>query len=650
MYQNKKPFIVTAVLENLPSQSSIQFDFLAPVADFPVVKQFSWSWVWQQMICYVKLKNNVATNVQSIQQIESKFPAVVRVQAANGFRRIGKPFDEFIRNGGKWDFHLLPLTDVHLRSSDISTPWLNHLSNIKYIYIFGSIALFIILLACVNFMNLSTAKAGNRAKEVGIRKVTGSTKTQLVKQFLSEAFLYSFISSVLAVVVVLVLLKSFSALIDEPISFQAAFTTGIWVSLVVLTVVVALLAGSYPAFYLTSFKPVLVLKGNNLFTPGKKSLLLRNGLVVFQFVISTIMIIGTLVVVKQLRFFRNTDLGFTKENIVVLTGTNRLNNSEESFRQTISQVPGVVKAGITTSVPSGSVFGDSYQPQPENIQTTKELNLFSFMVDDNLIPTLDIKVLQGRSFSKEFNDSASVVLNEEAVKQIGWKEPIGKWLDYPGGNNVRFKVIGVVKNFNVESLRAPMSAFALFHTSSKTYSMGVSNIVAKIKSDDLNNTLDQLESNWKSFISGEPFDYNFLDAQFDAQYRSETRLGSIFSLFAALSVFIACLGLFGLCTYVAERRTKEIGIRKVLGATVESVVILISKDFLKLTLIAAVLAFPVAWWMMNKWLEDFAYRVNIGWTVFMIAGLGTLLIALVTISFQAIKAALANPVKNLRAE
>lgn len=650
MNQNKKPFIVTAVVNNVPAQSSIRFDFLAPVADFPVVKQFSWSWVWQQMICYVKLKKNVANDNKSIHQLEAKFPAVIRMQAANGFRRIGRPFDEFIKSGGKWDFHLLPLADIHLSSSEISIPWLHHLSNIKYIYIFGSIALFIILLACVNFTNLSTARAASRAKEVGIRKVTGSTKSQLVRQFLSEAFLYSLISALLSVVLVLLLIKNFSSVIDESISFQSAFTKEILLSLIIMTVAVALLAGIYPAFYLTSFKPVAVLKGNSFVTKSRKNLLIRNGLVVFQFAISTIMIVGTLVVLQQLKFFRNTDLGFSKENVVVISGTNRLGASEETFRQAISQVPGVERAAISTSIPSGSAFGDSYQPEPENVQTAKEISLFSFMVNDDFIPTLNMKLVQGRNFSKEFNDSASVILNEEAVRQIGWKQPVGKWLDYPGGDMTRFKVIAVVRNFNVESLQAPMSAFALFHTSSKTYDLGVSHIVARIRSDDLNKTVEQLESKWKGFVSGEPFDYNFLDAQFDAQYRSEIRLGTIFSLFAALSVFIACMGLFGLCAYVAERRTKEIGIRKVLGASVQSVVMLISKDFLKLTLIATLIAFPVAWWMMNKWLEDFAYRIDIKWTVFLVAGLSTLLIAMVTISFQAIKAAIANPVKNLRTE
>ena len=650
MREDKKPFAVTAVINKVPSQSSIQFDFLVPVADFPVVKRFSWSWVWMQMVCYVKLRENVPTDKASIHQLETKFPAMVKVQAANAFKRIGKPFDEFLKNGGKWDLHLMPLTDVHLRSATIGMPWLSHISNIKYIYIFGSIALFIVLLACVNFMNLSTARASKRAKEVGIRKVTGSTRSQLIRQFLLEAFLYSFVSSLIAVALVALLLKGFSMIIDEPISFKTAFSPIIWLSLLVLTIIVGLLAGSYPALYLTSFKPVLILKGKNLFSGSRKDMLIRNGLVVFQFTISTVMIVGTLIVLKQLRFFRNTDMGFNKENVLIITSTNRLGESEESFRDVITQIQGIVSASTTTSIPSGGAFGDSYKAQPdENVADVKDIGLNSFMVDESFIPTLGIKVVQGRNFSKAFSDSASIILNQEAVRQIGWKDPIGKWVEYPGGNNVRFKVIGVVKNFNIESLQSAIMPFALFNLSSKTYDFG-HNVIAKVRSQDLPKVINQVESKWKSFASAEPFDYNFLDAAFDSQYRSEQRLGSIFSIFAVLSIFIACLGLFGLSAFMAERRTKEIGVRKVLGASVSNVVVLLSRDFLRLTLIAIVIAFPVAWYFMNKWLEDFAYRINITWTIFLIAGFGTLIITLVTISFQAIGAAVANPVKSLRTE
>src|SRR5215204_4722743 len=651
MNADKKPFTVTGVLENIPSQSSLQFDFLMPVADFPAVKQFSWSWVWQQMISYVKLRSNVKTDVASMRDLEAKFPAMVRVQAASAFRRIGKPFDEFIKSGGRWDLHLLPLTDVHLRSANIGIPWLSHLSNIKYIYIFGSIALFIIILACVNFMNLSTARSAKRAKEVGIRKVTGSTRGQLIRQFLAEAFLHSLISSMIAVILVAVLVKPFSDITGESIKLGIAFTASIWIVLIVLTILIGLLAGSYPAFYLTSFNPVAVLTGKTFSRSGKGALFIRNGLVIFQFTISTILIIGTLVVFKQLNFFRNTNMGLNKENVLVIANSNRLGNSEESFRQTIGQLPGVSNASIANSIPTGNLFGDSYIPdQNGEEQVAKDINLSSFIIDYDFIPTLNIQVLKGRNFSKDFSDSLSVILNEEAAKQIGWKDAIGQRIQYPGGNNEWYTVIGIAKDFNVQSLQTAMVPFALFHTSSKSYDIGTSFLMVRMKPGDISNTLSKMESKWKTFVSGEPFDYNFLDASFEALYRSEQRMGSIFSIFTGLSLFIACLGLFGLSAYIAERRIKEIGVRKVLGASVPNVVALLSKDFLKLTLVAVVIAFPVAWWWMNKWLEDFAYRINIHWTVFLIAGLCTLLVALLTVSFQAIKAAIANPVKSLRTE
>jgi putative ABC transport system permease protein len=394
-----------------------------------------------------------------------------------------------------------------------------------------------------------------------------------------------------------------------------------------------------------------VLKGNNFFVSGKKNSFIRNGLVVFQFTISSAIIICTLIVWKQLNFFRNADLGLNKDNVLVITSTNRLGQSEESFRQTISQLPGVSDACIASSIPTGAIFGDGYEPkQEDNEPIAKEIALNSFMVDDNFVPTLQIKLEKGRNFSRTFSDSNSVILNEAAAHQIGWKDPIGKWIQYPGNDNQQFKVIGVVKNFNVQSLQNAMIPFALFHFSSKTYDIGVTHILARMNPGNTQHTIAQIESKWKAFDSGEPFDYYFLDAAFDAQYRSEQRLGTIFSVFAVLSIFIAGLGLFGLCAYVAERRTKEIGIRKVLGASVGSVVTLISKDFLKLTLLATVISFPIAWWVMHKWLQDFAYRISIGWSVFLVAAISTVLIAIVTISFQAIKAAMANPVKNLRTE
>jgi putative ABC transport system permease protein len=646
---DKKPFVVTGVLKNIPSQSSFQFDMLAPINAYAEVKKRSWNWLWLQVNTYVKLKNNVAVDAASIAKLETKFPAMVKEHA---FQSHGQNYEEFIKKGGKLEYSLMPVTAVHLHATPMQVPArLTTLSDIKYIYIFSVIALFIIILACVNFMNLSTAQSAKRAKEVGIRKVLGSVKKQLIKQFLTEAMLYSFVSTLIALTLVLLLLEPFNEVAGKALVFNSIFSDGIWLFILVLSLLTGLLAGIYPAFYLTSFNPVEVLKGIKLFKNNLSNLFIRNGLVVFQFTISIVLIICTIIVFEQLQYTQNKDLGLNKENVVVIANTKRLGNNEETFRQQLTNQKAVIDASISSSIPTRSNFGDTYVP--EQMETDKplmkEIDLSSFMVDDDFIPTLKMQVLKGRNFSKVFNDSASVILNETATKMIGWKDPVGKYLAYPG-NDQRFKVIAVVKDFNIESLRNIVAPFALFHTSSKTYGPNADYISVRLQPGNMSDYLHELESNWKNFAPATPFDYSFLDEEFDALYRSEQRMGTVFGIFTFLSIFVACLGLFGLSVYTAERRTKEIGVRKVLGASVQGIVTLLSKDFLKLVFISAIVAFPVAWLAMNKWLEDFAYRIPIEWTVFVFAAFAALLIALFTISFQAIKAAIANPVKSLRTE
>ena len=470
----RKPFTITGVVENPPAEATWQFDILASISSYPHVKRFSWSWVWLQVNTYVKLKDNVQNDEASIRQVESKFPAVVKKNAASAFALIGKPLEEFYKNGGRWDFHLQPLTRVHLYSSSIGSR-ITTLSDIKYVYIFSVIALFIILLACVNFMNLSTAQSAKRAKEVGIRKVLGSEKKQLVKQFLSEAILFSFISMLVSIVLVLLFLEPFNQIAGKTLGPGLLFSHANWIFIIGLSLVTGLLAGSYPAFYLTSFQPVAVLRGLKLFSSRLRSLFIRNGLVVFQFAVSTALIICTLIVFNQLQFIRNKDLGLNKENVLVISNAQRLASSEETFRQELEKMPGVSSASITSSHPVVSNFADSYLPEPANASEhiVKEISLPSFVVDDNFIPALEIKILAGRNFSKDFNDSTSVILNESAVKEIGWKHPVGMYLQYPG-NAQRFCVVGVAKDYNLQSLHGVMGSFALFHNSSKTYDLGSS--------------------------------------------------------------------------------------------------------------------------------------------------------------------------------
>jgi len=646
---DRKPFVVTAVLKNVPTQSSFQFDMLAPISAYKEVKKRSWNWHWLQVNTYVKLKPATSVDKAGITSLQAKFTAMVKKYA---FKSAGETYDEFIKKGGKLQYSLMPFTQVHLYANGMNVPArLNTLGDIKHIYIFSVIALFIVILACVNFTNLSTAQSGKRSKEVGIRKVLGSQRGQLIKQFLSEAVLYSFISAIIALALVLLFLPVFNNLAGKTLTFASIFTGNIWLYLVGLCTVTGLLAGIYPALYLTSFNPVAVLKGVKLFKNNIGNIFIRNGLVVFQFTTSIALIICTSVVFKQLKYTQDKDLGLNKENVVIIANTKRLGGNEEAFRLQLAGQGNVLGASISSSIPTKVNFGDDYVPEQSGADKplVESVGLSSFMVDESFIPTYKMQVLQGRNFSKQFNDSASVILNEAAAKQIGWKNAVGKYLQYPG-NDQRFKVIAVAKDFNIASLHELVEPFALFNTCSKTYNLATSYISVRFKQSDMAANLQGLENTWKNFAPATPFDYNFLDSNFDALYRNEHRMASVLAVFTVLSIFVACLGLFGLSVYTAERRTKEIGVRKVLGASVQSVVTLLSKDFLKLVLLSAVIAFPLAWLSMSKWLQDFAYRVNIGWQVFIIAAFAAIFIALVTISFQAIKAALRNPVKSLRTE
>ncbi|HEV7781211.1 MAG TPA: ABC transporter permease, partial [Chitinophagaceae bacterium] len=546
----KKPYAVSAVVANIPSQSSIQFDMLVPISSYPDVKRRSWNWWWLQVNTYVKLRDNAGTDKESITKIEAKFPAMVKQHA---FTRNNPTFEEFIKKGNKLTYHLQPLTSVHLYASGMgTTARLTTLGDIKYVRIFSFIALIIIILACVNFMNLSTAQSAKRSKEVGIRKVLGSEKKQLVKQFLVEAVLHSLVAMVIALVCVLLLLKPFNAIAGKSLDFNLLFTGNMWILVLGLALCTGLFAGSYPAFYLTSFNPVKVLKGMKLFRSSFGSLFIRNGLVVFQFTISTALIIATIVIYQQLQFTRSKDLGFDKENVVIISNSERLGQQEESFRQELTKLPAVANAAITTGIPIIENFGDTYVPVPgaAGEQLIKEIPLSSFMIDYDFIPTLDIRMLKGRNFSRDFSDSGSVILNETAARQIGWQDPVGMTLEYPG-NNQSFKVIGVAKDFNIGSLQTAVAPFALFHASSRTYGLGHSYIMARMKPGNMSTYLSQLESKWKGFAPNTPFDYSFLDSELDALYRSEKRMGTIFIIFTVLSIFVACLGLFGLAAYTA---------------------------------------------------------------------------------------------------
>ena len=650
LHIDDQPVRITGVLRNVPTRSTLQFDFLRPVGDYGVVANFDWSWVWLNVNTYVRLNESVARQPARVRALEAKFPAMVRQHAVAAFERIGQPFDKFIQKGGRWDFSLQPFLDVHLGSAGIGTGYKN-LGDAKQVNTFAVIALFIIVLACVNFMNLATARSFKRAREVGVRKVLGSTKRSLIGQFLTESMLYSFLATGAGIGLATLVLPLFNQVANKTFSPDALWSADSLGVALLLAGLVGLLAGSYPAFYLTAFSPVQTLK-NGLQKSAWTHRLIRNGLVVFQFSVSTALLIGTIVVFGQLRFARTKDLGFDKENVLILPNASLLGQNQEAFRQELLRQPGVLNASLSTSTPLKGGFGDFYVPQQTRTdkRVAKDLLLFSYMTDYELVPTLNIKLVAGRNFSKVFTDSASVILNETAVKQIGWKDPIGRTITYPGGNNQTFTVIGVMKNFDMSSVRYPVDPFALFHVSSKTYRESKANLVIRLRAGRVNQAVASVEAEWKRFVPDTPLDYTFLDREFAQAYRTEQQTGQVFGVFTALAIFIACLGLFGLATFTAEQRTKEIGVRKVLGASVASIVTLLSKDFMKLVLVAIVIASPMAWYAMHRWLQDFAYKIDIEWWVFGLAGLLAVSIALLTVSFQSIKAALMNPVKSLRSE
>jgi len=579
-----KPFTVTAVLKDLPEQSSLQFDMLQSNLGMPPVKRFSWSWVWLQMGTYIKLREHVPNTPGDIQRLEARFPEIIKVQAASAFKRIDEPLDQMAKKGDKYEVLLQPLTDVHLFSKDIGTRYFVQ-GDIKYIYIFSAIALFIILLACVNFMNLATAQSGKRAKEVGIRKVLGSERKQLIRQFLAESFIYTLFAAIVAVAIVTVALPGFNQLASKSLNLQALLQWQAWAGLVLLIVLTALFAGSYPAFFLTAFKPVSVLKGKADFKTSKTGFSTRNVLVVFQFAVSAMLIICTIVVYKQLLFNQSKDLGYNKENVLVVNDAERLGKNQESFRNTVLGLPEVANATVSTDLPaSEKFFDDDYTPETttDNVgPADKNLSIASYIVDESFVPTLKLQIVSGRNFSKSFNDSASVILNETAAKKAGWKNPIGEHLIYPGGNNTKFQVVGVVKDFNAASLHDDMMPWALFYTTSKTYTMNTSFVSVRLKPGDYSKAVNKIQAIWKTFMPDNPFEYSFLDQQYDALYKTDQTIGKVFTVFTFLSITVACLGLLGLAMYTAERRTKEIGIRKVLGASVQNVVGMLSKDFLK---------------------------------------------------------------------
>lgn len=631
---NNLPYTVTGVIKDIPANAHFHFDMFGSLTNFGDAN--SDTWMGGSYHTYLLLKPGT-----DLKKMEARFPAMVKQYMGPQIQQqMGLSLEQFTSKGNSLGFALQPLTAIHLYGD--TTNEFEPGGNASYVYIFGGVALFMLVVACINFINLSTAGASKRAKEVGVRKVAGSGRFQLIKQFLSESILITLFALLIAFVMVELALPAFNNFSGKQLNFNLKPA----LAFIGLGLIVGVLAGIYPAVYLSSFKPIAVLKGK--LTASHKSFGLRSGLVVFQFFISVALIIGTMVVYQQMKYIQNKDLGFNKEQLITIPNSYALGNNQQAFKQHMLQDSRIVSATMSWYKPAGPSNYNNALAYPQGNEG-RIVNGVEYHIDEAYIPTMQMKMLTGRNFSKEFaTDSFAIILNETAAKAFGWNNAtaVGKTIirqNSDRGINIPFHVIGIVKNFNFKSLHEAVSP--LYMTLNAE-----GGLIFRIKTTDVAGLLATMKKEWDSYKTEEPFEYNFMDDLFNKTYSTEQKTSNILTIFSMLTIFVACLGLFGLATYTAEQRTKEIGIRKVLGASVSQVTQMLSKEFLKLVLVASLIAFPVAWWAMHKWLQSFAYRIHIEWWVFAVAGLTALCIALITVSFRAIKAAVANPVKSLRTE
>ena len=638
-FNDTAQFKITGVIKNIPKQSHFHFDFFISMPT--LAESRNTTWLSNNFNTYILLRPGA-----DYKKLLAKLPDFMRKHAGPELQSIlHLTFDKFEQSGNRYAFSLIPLKKIHLQSNSLFELEAN--GNIEYVYIFSAVAIFILLIACVNFMNLSTARSSNRAREVGVRKVLGSPRKYLIAQFLTESILVTLIGALIAVFAAWAFLPLFNQMSGKELTVTPQIFGWLVPALLIIIIVIGCLAGSYPALFLSGFNPIEVLKGK--LAAGFKGGKLRSFLVVFQFAISIFLIIGTLVIYNQLKYIQNKDLGYNRDHVLIVQNVWTLGNAAKTFKQEVKQLAGVQNATLTGALPTNDdadntpFFKDPVFDQKRAVLTGQ------WNVDEDYIPTLGIKMAAGRNFSKDMmTDSSGVVINGACAKLLGYSNPVGQFLyafaDQSGKKVIKYHIIGIMKDFNFKSLRDNVTPL-LFNLHEDRGALSL-----RINTADIPGLLAQVKNKWKELSPNQQFSYTFMDEDFDALYRSEQRTGSISIAFTSLAIIIACLGLFGLAAYAAEQRTKEIGIRKVLGANVSTILGMLSKDFIKLVLIAIVIAVPFGWWAMQKWLQGFAYKQDIQWWIFASAGLAAIFIAFITISFQSIKAALSNPVESLRSE
>ena len=635
MYLNDdktRPFTIGGVMENWPTTSHLQYDFFLTLSGVAFWDGEQTTWSASNYSTYVQLI--AGTNVK---QFEKKVTSTILDKYVLPTAKKDSDL-RTLQLLGSAKILLQPIKDIHLKSYDM-WDWETR-GDIRFVWMFAAIAIFILIIACINFLNLSTARSANRAKEVGVRKVIGSRQGNLVWQFLTESLLYSFLSFVIGFLLAWLLLPYFNHISAKSLAIPWK-EWSLFPLLVGAAIIIGLVAGLYPSFYLSAFKPISVLKGQ--LARGSRNATLRSTLVVFQFTTSIVLLIGTFVIYRQMQYITTTKIGFDKDEVLLIQGANTLKDRAATFKNELLKLQQVKTASLSGYLPVTGTKRDGNTFWKEG-KTTEEPGVGGqkWVVDDSYIETLGMKIIAGRNFLQTMRtDSQAVIINKTMADKIAYKEPIGKIIT---NGWQHFTIIGIVEDFKFESMKEQVEPLCLM--------LGNSNdiVSVKVNAADLQQAIASITSLWKSFAPHQPFRYVFLDEQFASMYADVQRTGAIFTSFSILAMIVACLGLFGLAAFMAEQRSKEISIRKVLGATVSGLFRLLTGNFLKLVLISLVIAVPLGWFLMNEWLQDYAYRTSITWEVFVLSGLVVILVALATICYQAIRAAIANPIKSLRTE
>ncbi|MBN1163037.1 MAG: ABC transporter permease [Candidatus Krumholzibacteriota bacterium] len=625
---------ITGVAEELPDNSHFHFNILVSLETFPSYINAT-GWSRNNFVTYLLLRPGA-----SAEALEAKIADFTRNRAIDAMGE--ERYQEWRDKGNFWTYYLQPLTGIHL-DSDLNGEFEAN-GDRNYVNMFMIISVFVLLIACFNFMNLSTARASLRAREVSIRKVVGSGRNRLILQFLSESVLLSLIAMIVAVAIIFLLLPAYRNFVGREIELDLFANASVLPALLGFAVGIGIIAGAYPAFALSSFNPVTALKGR-MGSDGRE-LWIRNALVILQFAIAIFLVVGVLTVSRQMKFLQDKELGFDKEQVLVINNPGSLQEGKDTLKDILRNLPGVVAVSGSDAIP-GSSFGNiGFGAEGKDDWFT--LNIC--MCDPGYWETMKLEMIEGRFFSRDFkSDSTAAILNEAALRLIGWDDPLGREI-YNGSTNVgRFQVIGIVRDYHYESLHQEIRPQALFFLGGY-YNRTERFLSVRLETAEISGSVDRVKAAWNDFVQGVPFDHFFLDESYDNLYRNERQIGRLFSTFSILAIFIGCLGLFGLSAFVVDRRKKEIGIRKVLGASVAGIVRLLNTSFLKAVLAANLIAWPAAWYILNRWLRNFAYRIDLGVGVFLWAGILAFAIALATVSFQTFRAALADPVNSIRYE